>query len=94
MFADRIRGGTLEIGGEKDGVITVIDTNRNTLAVIDKEGITIYKGSIRGSTIIIGGTSNADGKITVLDRNGNVKITIDVNGINVNDKFSVDMEGK
>ncbi len=94
MFADRIRGGTLEIGGEKDGVITVIDTNRNTLAVIDKEGITIYKGSIRGSTIIIGGTSNTDGKITVLDRDGNVKITIDVNGINVNDKFSVDMDGK
>ena len=94
MFADRIRGGTLEIGGEKDGVITVIDINRNTLAVIDKEGITIYKGSIRGSTIVVGGTSNADGKITVLDGEGNVKITIDVNGINVNDKFSVDMEGK
>lgn len=94
MFADRIRGGTLEIGGEKDGVITVIDTDRNTLAVVDKEGITIYKGSIRGSTIVIGGTSNADGKITVLDADGNVKITIDVNGINVNDKFTVDMEGK
>lgn len=94
MFADRIRGGTLEIGGEKDGEIIVIDKDENTLAVIDKEGITIYKGSIRGSTIVVGGTSNADGKITVLDENGNVKITIDVNGINVNDKFSVDMEGK
>ncbi len=94
MFADRIRGGTLEIGGEKDGVITVIDTDRNTLAVVDKKGITIYKGSIRGSTIVVGGTSNADGQLTVLDGDGNVKITIDVNGINVNDKFSVDMEGK
>ncbi len=136
MFADRIRGGTLEIGGEKDGVITVLDGSGNTVATIDregvnvlkgkirgatvtvggtcnadgvitvldgrgntvatidKEGVNVLKGNIRGATVTVGGTGNADGVITVLDGRGNTKITIDADGINVNDKFSVDMEGK
>lgn len=94
MFADRIRGGTLEIGGEKDGVITVLDENGNTVATINKEGVDVLKGSIRGATLTVGGTGNADGVITVLDESGNTKIKIDANGINVNDKFSVDMDGK
>jgi len=61
--------------------------------LIDKEGIIVYRGSIRGSTITVGGSSNSDGKITVLDSSGRVRITIDVNGINVNDKFKVGMDG-
>ena len=93
MFADRIRGGTLEAGGEKDGIIRVLDQQGNTLVLIDKEGIIVYRGSIRGSTITVGGSSNSDGKITVLDSSGRVRITIDVNGINVNDKFKVGMDG-
>lgn len=94
MFADRIRGGTLEIGGEKDGAITVLDADGNTVATIDREGVNVLKGSIRGTTLTVGGTGNADGIITVLDGSGNTKITIDADGINVNGKFSVDMEGK
>ncbi len=83
MFADRIRGGTLEIGGEKDGCITVLDLHGNTLATINKEGVTVLKGSIRGSTITVGGTSNADGEITVLDGRGKIAATINKEGVTV-----------
>ncbi len=83
MFADRIRGGTLEVGGEKDGIIRVLDQQGNTLVLIDKEGIIVYKGSIRGSTITVGGSSNSDGKITVLDSSGRVVTTIDKEGVTV-----------
>ncbi len=83
MFADRIRGGTLEIGGEKDGCITVLDGRGNIAATINKEGVTVLKGSIRGSTITVGGTSNADGEITVLDGRGNIAATINKEGVTV-----------
>lgn len=83
MFADRIRGGTLEIGGEKDGVITVLDAGGNTVATIDREGVNVLKGSIRGAEIIAGGTDNADGTITVLDEKGGTIVTIGKDGLTV-----------
>lgn len=83
MFADRIRGGTLEIGGEKDGVITVLDAGGNTVATIDREGVNVLKGSIRGAEIIAGGTDNADGTITVLDEKGGTVVTIGKDGLTV-----------
>ena len=83
MFADRIRGGTLEVGGEKDGIIRVLDQQGNTLVLIDKEGIIVYRGSIRGSTITVGGSSNSDGKITVLDSSGRTVAIIDKEGVTV-----------
>lgn len=49
MLADRIRGGSLEIGGTglgKDGVIYVKDANGNIIAQIDINGVSISKGSI------------------------------------------------
>ena len=49
MLADRIRGGTLEIGGTgtaANGVIYVKDASGAIIAQIDKNGITINKGSI------------------------------------------------
>ena len=96
MFADRIRGGTLLIGGSdtaKDGKIEVLDSKNNIIAVIDINGIDIRKGSIKGTEIIAGGSENTDGRITIKDASGTVRITIDVNGINVNDKYKVGMDG-
>lgn len=83
MFADRIRGGTLEIGGEKDGRITVLDKDSNTVAAIGREGVDVFKGSIRGAEIIAGGTNNADGTITVLDEKGGTVVTIGKDGLTV-----------
>ncbi|RKW38220.1 MAG: hypothetical protein D8H95_41230 [Lachnospiraceae bacterium] len=54
MLADRIRGGTLEVGGDgtgRDGQILVKSTINEVLCVIDKNGISVNKGTIRGSTI-------------------------------------------
>lgn len=96
MLADRIRGGTLEVGGTglgKDGKITVIDANNKTVATIDKDGVNVYKGSISGATITAGSKDNADGVIYVKNADGNIVITLDCNGINVNNAFKVGMDG-
>lgn len=96
MLADRIRGGTLEVGGAglgKDGKITVIDANNKTVATIDKDGVNVYKGSISGATITAGSKDNADGVIYVKNADGNIVITLDCNGINVNDAFKVGIDG-
>lgn len=97
MLADRIRGGTLEVGGTglgKDGKITVIDLGDKTVATIDKDGVNVYKGSISGATITAGSKDNADGVIYVKNADGNIVITLDCNGINVNNAFKVGMDGK
>ena len=54
MLADRIRGGTLEVGGDgtgRDGQILVKSTINEVLCVIDKNGISVNKGTIKGSSI-------------------------------------------
>lgn len=71
MLADRIRGGTLEVGGKglaKDGVIYVKNASGDVVGQIDKNGITINQGSINlgngkfvvtsGGVLTLKGTSN------------------------------------
>lgn len=82
MYGDRIRGGTLEIGGDRDGKISVLDGSGNTAATMDRDGINVLKGSIRGTTLVAGGTNNADGMITVLDEDGNTVVIMDRDGVN------------
>ena len=96
MLADRIRGGTLEVGGTglgKDGQIIVNDANDVKVAEINKNGINVYKGSISGATVTVGDRDNSDGAIYVKNNSGSVVITIDCNGINVNNAFQVSMDG-
>lgn len=72
MLCDRIRGGTLEVGGTgtaKNGVILVKDNAGNTIVQIDKNGIKILKGSIdlgngafkvtEGGRMDLAGTNNS-----------------------------------
>lgn len=57
MLADRIRGGTLELGGVglgKDGSIVVKDSAGNLLITIDITGIRVRRGMISGTHIIAG----------------------------------------
>lgn len=52
MLADRIRGGTMEIGGTglgKDGKIMVFDADGNQVALIDRNGISAKKGTFSGT---------------------------------------------
>ena len=47
MYADRIRGGTLNVGGSEtgqggDGVIQVLDANENEICRFDKNGADIF----------------------------------------------------
>lgn len=71
MLCDRIRGGTLEVGGTglaKDGVITVKNASGAVVATIDKNGINMTSGSINlgngnfvvtsGGVLTLKGTSN------------------------------------
>lgn len=72
MLADRIRGGTLEIGGSgtaANGVIYVKNASGTIIAQIDKNGITINQGSInlgngafkvtQNGVMTLNGTSNS-----------------------------------
>lgn len=97
MFADRIRGGTLLIGGTgsgQNGEITVRDAKGELIAVIDINGVDIRKGSIKGISLEVGGYNNQSGSVKIKNANGTVKIILDNNGINVNNKaFYVDMQG-
>lgn len=66
MLADRIRGGSLEVGGTglgKDGVIYVKNASGSIIAKIDKNGVSISQGSINlgdGALQI-----NSDGSISI-----------------------------
>ena len=97
MFADRIRGGTLLIGGTgsgRDGEIVVRDSNDNVIVRIDINGVDIRKGSIRGTVLEIGGYNNQDGSIAIKNSNGLPIITLNNQGIDVNNRaFYVDMQG-
>lgn len=67
MYADRIRGGTLEVGGTaagKDGVILIKDAKGNTIGKLDKSGITINNGKFSGN---ITGSSIKGGSIDIGD---------------------------
>lgn len=71
MLCDRLRGGTLEVGGTglaKDGMILVRNSSGDTIVQIDRNGIVIKQGSINlgdgnfevtsGGVMTLKGTSN------------------------------------
>ena len=83
MLADRIRGGTLELGGKglgKDGSIIVMDVAGNRIGSWDKTGLTILKGIIQGVSAVFGGSNNENGAIEVRDANGKVICRLDKDG--------------
>ncbi len=73
MLADRIRGGTLEIGGiglAKDGSIIVKGASGNTIGSWDKTGLSVLQGILQGVSAIFGGSNNQNGAIEVMDSSG------------------------
>lgn len=81
MLADRIRGGTLELGGPgigRDGKIVVKDVGGKDIGYWDKTGLHVMQGVIEGTTIkgsdIVGGTINIGNGTFMVDRSGEVEI--------------------
>lgn len=64
MLADRIRGGTLEVGGQglgKAGVIRVLDESGRELMRMSLTGIAINSGKLKAPEIVGGHATFADG---------------------------------
>lgn len=75
MLADRIRGGTLEVGGKglgKDGVIKILDANDKVLCLMDKNGITINAGKLNAPAIVGGTADFGDGLFYADDEEVNI----------------------
>ena len=76
LLADRVRGGTLEVGGSglgKDGRIVVKDTSDRQIGYWDKSGLHVYQGILEG-TEIRGGTIDIGGGTFTVERDGSVCI--------------------
>lgn len=90
LLADRVRGGTLEVGGSglgRDGRIVVRDASDRQIGYWDNTGMHILRGTISGTTIDVGPlyadedevgigdySVSANGKNQLLSANGWVKI--------------------
>lgn len=75
MVADRVKGGTLELGGNSiaaNGNITVKDVNGNVIGKWDRDGLDVKKGSLKGASLELGGANNANGTITIKNASGSV----------------------
>lgn len=84
MTAERIRGGELLLGGSgiaANAQITLKDSNNNTIGTLNKSGIDVKKGSIKGATIDVGGANNQDGAVYVNDANGNSIASLGKDGL-------------
>lgn len=84
MLADRIRGGTLELGGTglgRDGSIIVKDASGNLIGSWDKTGLAILKGILQGVSAIFGGLNNQNGAVEVVDANGRRIARLDKDGL-------------
>jgi DNA-directed RNA polymerase subunit L len=74
---------------------TLLEANQNGLTVYcrttsaglylkdSSNGINLYKGTIQGPTIIVGGSNNANGLISVRDANGTSVVQLNNNGLSV-----------
>lgn len=74
MSADRIKGGTLTLGGGNNGngAFALLDQNNNVIGVMNNAGIQMLRGQIKGPSIMVGGANNGNGIISVYDQNNNV----------------------
>ena len=73
MLADRIKGGTLTLGGSnnQNGVLRIYDASGSEIGRWDKDGITLNKGAIAGPSITLGGSNNQNGVLRIYDASGN-----------------------
>lgn len=85
MSADRIRGGSLKLGGGsyKNGVLYMYDADGVGIGSWTKNGLTVKKGTITGTTITVGGASNKSGRLRIVDADNELLGYWDNTGIHV-----------
>lgn len=85
MSADRIRGGSLKLGGGsyKNGVLYMYNASSKEIGRWDKNGLTVTKGTISGSVITVGGKDNASGRLRIVDEKNEVIGSWNSTGIHV-----------
>lgn len=74
MSADRIKGGTLILGGGNNGngQFSLLDANNNVIGVMNNAGIQMLRGQIKGPSVMVGGANNGNGIISVYDQNNQI----------------------
>lgn len=89
MLAERIRGGTLEIGGAtgKNGIISVLDASGVEIGRWDINGLNVKKGDIKGATITLGGANNLQGLLKLLNASGSEIVRLDKDGVYAKGKY-------
>lgn len=90
MLADRIKGGTLTLGGinNDSGVLKILDASKSVIGTWDSSGIHISKGqisakTIKGDVLTLGGDNNENGAMKIIDKKGVEIGRWDNAGINV-----------
>lgn len=63
MYADRIKGGTLKLGGDsnEDGVLQIVNASNQEIGHWDKDGIVLKQGTVGGWYITEGSIISYDG---------------------------------
>ncbi len=96
MYADRIKGGTLTLGGKDNGSgkMHILNEKDEMIGKWDKDGILVQAGAIiadliKGGTLTLGGKDNGSGVQNILDENGNVIITLDKEGITLAEEVKI-----
>lgn len=85
IVADWIRSGTLTLGGDNNvnGDMRILDASGEVIGRWNKDGLTVYKGSIRGTDLILGGLNNKDGKLSMNGASGETVGKWDKDGLTV-----------
>ena len=75
--------GSITVGGNNNanGYISVQDSSGAEKVKLDKDGIDVKKGSIKGANVTVGGNNNGNGVISVQDASGTEKVKLDKEGI-------------
>lgn len=94
MLADRIRGGTLEVGGTglgKDGKIVVYDSKGKQVALIDKNGVSASAGTFSGT---VQGAKIKAGKNYDVSNESSWMLYADSDSLNIGNNHVVEYGGR
>ena len=78
-----VTGGTITAGGTDDSSITVNDKDGNPVAILNKLGVDVRAGSIKGANVEVGGTGNTNGTLIVRNASGAAVVTLNNEGIKI-----------
>lgn len=83
VSCDWIHSGTLTLGGDNNinGAMEIKDENGNVIGQWNKDGLTVYKGAMRGLSLDLGGTSGAYGALRLYDSSNKEYATMSTSGV-------------